>query len=383
MVGIVDALQDLVYKDGNVQWGNILPVVGGIAAARSGDTGFFGESQQPVGYQGGIPGYAAERTPLQVPEGFTENRRPGANGMRYFSDTQYTPTANATPGISTQRIDPRQLQAMGYLYGLDNLGSTNTGTTANTGGLPISGPKVPIVNSPINSPIDPTTGLPWGQTANTGTTNPFSSIAPDGTYTQDELVRGLGILDSGQGTLADAATWWGATEPEMTSEIARQRETVAEAERAALSAEVLGGYNVDGTYGQDEIEGIMRGLNNGVLTPQEVASTFGFTVDEVLEEMARQNQATGYAEGGSVGMYLGGPTDGMADKLPTTIDGNEPAALSHGEFVIPADVVSHLGNGNSEAGAQNLYRMMEKIRSARTGNPKQGKQINPDKYLPV
>jgi hypothetical protein len=73
----------------------------------------------------------------------------------------------------------------------------------------------------------------------------------------------------------------------------------------------------------------------------------------------------------------------MADKLRTTIDGKEPAALSHGEFVIPADVVSHLGNGNSEAGAKRLYEMMDKIRQARTGTKQQGKQINPNKYLPT
>jgi hypothetical protein len=73
----------------------------------------------------------------------------------------------------------------------------------------------------------------------------------------------------------------------------------------------------------------------------------------------------------------------MADKLPATIDGNQKAALSHGEFVIPADVVGHLGNGNSEAGAERLYSMMDKVRMARTGNPKQGKQINPNKFLPA
>ena len=82
------------------------------------------------------------------------------------------------------------------------------------------------------------------------------------------------------------------------------------------------------------------------------------------------------------GRYLNGSTDGMADKIPASIENKQPAALSHGEFVIPADVVSHLGNGNSEAGAQRLYDMMEKIRKARTGNPKQGKQIDPDKYMP-
>lgn len=82
------------------------------------------------------------------------------------------------------------------------------------------------------------------------------------------------------------------------------------------------------------------------------------------------------------GRYLSGPTDGMADKLRTSIDGQQPAALSHGEFVIPADVVSHLGNGNSEAGAKKLYDMMARVRKARTGTKKQGKKINPDKFMP-
>ena len=82
------------------------------------------------------------------------------------------------------------------------------------------------------------------------------------------------------------------------------------------------------------------------------------------------------------GRYLQGSTDGMSDELPAEIDGEQPAALSHGEFVVPADVVSHLGNGNSDAGAKKLYQMMDKIRMARTGTKEQGKQINPDKYMP-
>jgi len=81
------------------------------------------------------------------------------------------------------------------------------------------------------------------------------------------------------------------------------------------------------------------------------------------------------------GRYLAGATDGMADKIPARIGGTQEARLSHGEFVIPADVVGHLGNGNSEAGAQRLYAMMDRIRKARTGTTKQGKQINPDKFL--
>lgn len=94
-----------------------------------------------------------------------------------------------------------------------------------------------------------------------------------------------------------------------------------------------------------------------------------------------------FAEGGDTGRYLRGPGDGMSDDIPAVIEhggGKEqPARLAAGEFVIPADVVSHLGNGDSESGAKRLYAMMDKVRHARTGNPKQGKQINPDKFLPA
>lgn len=80
--------------------------------------------------------------------------------------------------------------------------------------------------------------------------------------------------------------------------------------------------------------------------------------------------------------YLGGITDGMADRVPANIDGERPAALSDGEFVIPADVVSHLGNGNSSAGAKVLYEMMDRVRKARTGTKKQGREIDAHRFMP-
>ena len=83
------------------------------------------------------------------------------------------------------------------------------------------------------------------------------------------------------------------------------------------------------------------------------------------------------------GKYLNGASDGMADKVPANIDGMQEARLSDGEFVIPADVVSHLGNGNSDAGAKELENMMSRVRKVRTGNEKQGKEINPKKFLPA
>ena len=97
---------------------------------------------------------------------------------------------------------------------------------------------------------------------------------------------------------------------------------------------------------------------------------------------ANKPMAAGGIASFAQGRYLRGSTDGMADKIPSSIDNKQPAKLSHGEFVIPADVVSHLGNGNSDAGADVLYKMMEKVRKARTGNPKQGKRINAEQFTP-
>jgi len=100
-----------------------------------------------------------------------------------------------------------------------------------------------------------------------------------------------------------------------------------------------------------------------------------------LMSLARGGISTlgGYSDGGRL---LKGPGDGMSDNIPAMIGKKQPARLADGEFVIPADVVSHLGNGSTEAGANVLYKMMDKIRRARTGNSKQGKQINPNKFIP-
>jgi hypothetical protein len=121
-------------------------------------------------------------------------------------------------------------------------------------------------------------------------------------------------------------------------------------------------------------------------TATETAATTqpaGLAAVPTKEQLMDPNYKIGMASGGiASARYLQGGTDGMADKIPANIDGEQPAALSHGEFVIPADVVSHLGNGNSEAGADKLYQMMARIRKARTGNEKQGKKINPDKFMP-
>jgi hypothetical protein len=88
----------------------------------------------------------------------------------------------------------------------------------------------------------------------------------------------------------------------------------------------------------------------------------------------------GYSDGGRM---LKGPGDGMSDSIPANIGGKQPARLADGEFVVPADVVSHLGNGSTDAGAKKLYAMMDKIRKARTGKKKQAPAVKADKFMPA
>jgi hypothetical protein len=121
-----------------------------------------------------------------------------------------------------------------------------------------------------------------------------------------------------------------------------------------------------------------------------MAPSGGGTVDAMSGEP--NMQGTRLAAGGGIsslgaysdgGRMLKGPGDGMSDNIPARIGGKQEARLADGEFVVPADVVSHLGNGSTDAGAKQLYAMMDKVRSARTGRKAQGRQIKPQKYMPA
>ena len=98
------------------------------------------------------------------------------------------------------------------------------------------------------------------------------------------------------------------------------------------------------------------------------------------QALAAGGHLGGYSDGGRM---LKGPGDGMSDDIPGVIGNKQPARLADGEFVVPADVVSHLGNGSTDAGAKRLYAMMDTVRKARTGTKKQGKKIKAEKYLPA
>jgi hypothetical protein len=114
-------------------------------------------------------------------------------------------------------------------------------------------------------------------------------------------------------------------------------------------------------FGEDALKDLIGRVESGQMDP-------------ILEEAPPGAETAGMLEGQG---------DGMSDEIPATIDGQQDVLLSDGEFVIPADVVSGLGNGSSEAGARQLEAMMAKVRQSRTGTQRQAPPINPQASMPV
>jgi hypothetical protein len=160
---------------------------------------------------------------------------------------------------------------------------------------------------------------------------------------------------------------------------------------AGVSGGASGGFGIGGRKGVITIEedvlparsgGRIRAMQAGGLSAPP--NPYGAAVGE--------DYNFGFSGGGAMpteylagGKLLEGPGDGMSDDIPAVIRGKgvQRAALADGEFVVPADVVSHLGNGSTKAGAKKLYTMMNRIRQARTGKSKQAPEVEADKYMPA
>lgn len=221
---------------------------------------------------------------------------------------------------------------------------------------------------------------------NEGTTGVEGLIDPDGNwlvdgasslwewFTKDNNAAGLSaLIGAGVGYFEDTAqpkVGWQGEVPKYT------------AHREQLNYDKGPDYDpLAGAQGRRYFTDTFHGV-----TPenQQPMSSADAQAAMELQKGVLNNQ---YARGGIVSAlnnpYKRGHTDGMSDELSAVIDNQQPAALSHGEMVIPADVVSHMGNGNSDAGAEQFYAMMDRVRQARTGSKKQGKQIDPNSFIPA
>jgi hypothetical protein len=255
--------------------------------------------------------------------------------------------------------------------GITSLGADAGGATigAEGGGATLDAGTQAAINNVAAGSMGAQT-LPYG----------ITSVAPELSST---LIPGAAALEAGAGGAAEASA--------LTPAAARK----------ALAAYTLAQSGLKSLSPQSSASMSSTGSSSGINTgtpPVFMGGATGYAGEGSAPDyraiMALQPSLKNYAQGGmtsgitSLGSYsdggqlLKGPGDGMSDHIPAKIGESQPARLADGEFVVPADVVSHLGNGSTDAGAKQLYAMMDRIRKARTGNKKQGKRINPSKFLP-
>jgi hypothetical protein len=132
-----------------------------------------------------------------------------------------------------------------------------------------------------------------------------------------------------------------------------------------------------GTVGQ-------YGNRSAVPVPREVVGAQDAVVNPFTgaEGMAAGGIATlgGYSDGGRLTQ---GPGDGVSDSIPASIGGKQPARLADGEFVIPARIVSEIGNGSTKAGAKKLYAMMDRIQKARRKTKDIAANTRAERFMPA
>jgi hypothetical protein len=179
--------------------------------------------------------------------------------------------------------------------------------------------------------------------------------------------------------------------PMYTPQDTREREQVRyayspqpiyQAAQGGLAA--LNGQTYDDEYGRDEYKaGGQAKARSKSLKGDPYYKFADSRKDSSMEAAVEQNFAKGGLGAALPPRFLSGGGDGMSDSIKANIDGKQEARLADGEFVVPADVVSHLGNGSSKAGAKKLYAMMDKIRKARTGSKRQAPEVNARRYMPA
>ena len=188
--------------------------------------------------------------------------------------------------------------------------------------------------------------------------------------------------------VAGAAMTQAATQPTMMQSIGNY--LAADPTRAAMiggaalptltpATSSLSPYAYEGPE-KEEYDGPLSKFNYDPSRYRPRYASGGLADTAVARRMMGGGHLGSYSDGGRL---LKGPGDGMSDDIPAKIGKKQPARLPDGDFVVSADVVSAVGNGSPDAGAKKLYAMMDKVRQARTGNKKQGKAINPDKYMPA
>ena len=342
----IKGLTDLFKTNGIVDWAKV------AAAAGAGMQLFGDKTPQTAGSTLPIPKLDVTRAAIDYNDPY---RRPGSAGREYFTSPLYSAQGDPAALAAAQAAARTQAQGIASVYK----------------------PAARPVN-PYSLPVTGTMRTPWEKAPDMSPGHSYASklggIGEDKYYQNISDFMGKGPSPE---QLQAGMSQYGVSQADVDKSTGLYPVVQPAAGLAALPETQVAAVNAT------QPNTLATQQSNDAVTAAQVAAatqtnpTGGNTAFDYA-----QNRAHGGMLTAAHGRYLRGGTDGMADKINTSIDDKQPAKLSHGEFVIPADVVSHLGNGNSDAGAEKLYQMMARIRKARTGNAKQGKKINADKFMP-
>ncbi len=289
----------------------------------------------------------------------------------------------AVTGAGTSAVtggDPLKGALLGAAGGGVGAGIAGAGTGAATGAT--SGATTGAGAGATGATTGLTTGTATG--AGTGTaTGMAPGAAGAGTGTVGSAVptfySDLSVLTPGEMGMASTPTAGAPTFPSVNQFYANNR-ILMPAGLGATTAAIGQSYDQDGLPEEEEYSGPLSRFNYNPDRYRPSMASGGLADTAVAQRYMKGGHLGSYSDGGRL---LKGPGDGMSDSIPAKIGAKQPARLADGEFVVPADVVSGLGNGSTDAGARKLYAMMDKVRKSRTGSKRQGKEINPNKYLPA
>jgi hypothetical protein len=180
---------------------------------------------------------------------------------------------------------------------------------------------------------------------------------------------------------------------------ANEFEMMGQTQKASTDGTVTGGMAQPIMQPQSPAQPLIPNVNiPAYQTPEQQLGLGGF-YNTMNQQLGSMGAYSGYAAGGNVGggiSHLGGysdggrllkgPGDGVSDSIPASIGNRQPARLADGEFVVPARIVSEIGNGSTEAGARKLYAMMDRVQRARrktVGKGQVAKNTKAEKLLPA
>ena len=336
--------------------GSLMQPAAAASGTPSGIAG-FGDAADQVG--GAFAGSAPSAgIPVSAGESIISPIAPSSSGITSLpSVTSDISTMPVSETLSTAQMDPAVLR---------NLPAEATA----------AGPVAPAGPAPITSVEG--TGLP-------GLTPGATGPAPTTAQSIANLAGSIGertlsaALQNPIQTASLALTGYGAIKSK--DELDRQKE---EAERILRNQENEKQERI--AYAQSvlrEYPLLYKRLTEEDVRSMNLASGGMADFDDESGYDYAYGGLAGLAGGGLPPRYLRGGGDGMSDSIRARIGGRQEARLADGEFVVPADVVSHIGNGSSNAGAKKLYAMMDRARQARTGRKRQAPAVKAERYMPA